>query len=72
MHAHAMPGAVGAALAIAVAGAAKQISVFAAGTSDALAAAAGQGMRFVLPMVPMSTHDCGDWARYLPRNPGFM
>ncbi|CAG2146413.1 hypothetical protein LMG31506_03405 [Cupriavidus yeoncheonensis] len=72
MHAHAMPGAFRTALAMAVAGDAGQISVFVPGTSDALAIAAGQGMRFALPMVLMATHDCGDWTRYLPRNPGFM
>ncbi|KAA0997693.1 GNAT family N-acetyltransferase [Paraburkholderia panacisoli] len=72
MRAHAMPGAFRAALAMAVAGDAKQISVFVPGTSDALAIAASQGMRFALPMVLMSTRDCGDWTRYLPRNPGFM
>lgn len=72
MHAHAMPDAFRAALAIAAAGSAKQISVFIPGTSLALAIAADQGMRFVLPMVLMSTRDCGDWTRYLPRNPGFM
>ncbi len=72
LHTHAMPGAFRAALALAVAGEAKQISVFIPGTSDALAIAASQGMRFVLPMVLMGTQDCGDWTRYLPRNPGFM
>lgn len=72
MHAHAMPDAFRAALAMAVAGDAKKISVFVPGTSDALAIAASQGMRFALPMVLMSTRDCGDWTRYLPRNPGFM
>jgi ribosomal protein S18 acetylase RimI-like enzyme len=72
LHAHAMPGAFSAALAIAVAGDAKQISVFVPGTSVALAIAADQGMRFALPMVLMSTHDRGDWTCYLPRNPGFM
>jgi hypothetical protein len=72
MHKDAMPGVFRAALAIAIAGHAKQISVFVPGTSDALAIAAGQGMRFALPMVLMSTHDFGDWTRYLPRNPGFM
>ncbi len=72
MHAHAMSGAFRAALALAVAGEAKQVSVFVPGTSDALAIAASAGMRFALPMVLMSTHDCGDWTRYLPRNPGFM
>lgn len=72
MQAHAMPGAFRAALALAVAGHAKQISVFVPGTSGALAIAASQGMRFALPMVLMSTRDYGDWTRYLPRNPGFM
>jgi GNAT superfamily N-acetyltransferase len=72
MQAHAMPGAFRAALALAVAGHAKQISVFVPGASDALAIAASQGMRFALPMVLMSTRDYGDWTRYLPRNPGFM
>lgn len=70
--AHAMDGAFRAALALAVAGHAKQISVFVPGTSDALAIAANHGMRFTLPMVLMSARDCGDWTCYLPRNPGFM
>ncbi|WP_254067941.1 GNAT family N-acetyltransferase [Acidovorax sp. SRB_14] len=43
-HGHAMPGAFRAALAMAVAGKEKQISVFVPGTSDALAIAASQGM----------------------------
>ncbi|HJV88454.1 MAG TPA: GNAT family N-acetyltransferase [Noviherbaspirillum sp.] len=72
MHAHAMPDAFRAALLIAGAGHAKQISVFVPGTNNALAIAASQGMRFALPMVLMSTRDFGDWTRYLPRNPGFM
>ncbi|MFM0140211.1 GNAT family N-acetyltransferase [Caballeronia grimmiae] len=71
-HAHGMPGAIRAALAVAVSGDAKQISVFVPGTSEALATAASQGMRFALPMVLMSTRECGNWTRYLPRNPGFM
>ncbi|SEB26571.1 hypothetical protein [Variovorax sp. YR216] len=72
MHAHAMPSAFRTILAMAVAGDAQQISVFVPGISDALSIAAGQGMRFALPMVLMSTRDWGDWTRYLPRNPGFM
>ncbi|WP_246637442.1 hypothetical protein [Burkholderia catarinensis] len=67
-----MPDAFRAALALAVAGEATQVSAFVHGTSDALAIAASQGMRFTLPMVTMSTHDCGDRTRYLPKNPGFM
>lgn len=54
MHADAMPGAFRAALAIAVVGHAKQISVFVPGTSEALEIAASQGMRFALPMVLLS------------------
>ena len=71
-HAHAMPAAFRTALALAISGEARQVSAFVPGPSDALAIAAGQGMRFTLPMVLMSAHDSGDWTRYLPRNPGFM
>lgn len=71
-HPDAMPGAFRAALAMAVAGDARQISVFVPGASDALPLAAHLGMRFALPMVFMSTREFGDWTRYLPRNPGFM
>ena len=72
MHAQAMPAAFRTALALAVAGKAKQVSAFVPGPSAALAIAADQGMRFTLPMVLMSARDGGDWASYLPRNPGFM
>ncbi|MBV8034178.1 GNAT family N-acetyltransferase [Roseateles sp.] len=72
LHAGAMPAAFRTALALAVAGDAPWISVFVPGASDALAIAADQGLRFMLPMVLMADRDCGDWARYLPRNPGFM
>ncbi|TAM38967.1 MAG: GNAT family N-acetyltransferase [Burkholderiaceae bacterium] len=72
MHADAIPGAFRTALAMAIAGDAKQISAFVPGTCSALAIAASHGMRFTLPMVLMSSRDCGDWTRYLPRNPGFM
>jgi hypothetical protein len=72
MHAQAMPAAFRTALAMAVAGEAEKVSVFVPGPSDALAIAAGLGMRFTLPMVLMSAGDYGDWTGYLPRNPGFM
>ncbi|AMG87677.1 GNAT family N-acetyltransferase [Bordetella bronchiseptica] len=72
MHAGALPDAFHAALALAAAGQARQITVFVPGASAALAPAVRLGMRFVLPMVLMSSHDSGDWSRYLPRNPGFM
>jgi len=52
---------------------ASQVSAFIPGTSEAvLRIAAGNGMRITFPMVLMSSHAFGDWARYLPRNPGFM
>lgn len=72
MHAHAMPAAFATALAMAAAGDSRQVSAFVPGTSAALTLAASQGMRFALPMVLMSSHRHGDWASYLPRNPGFM
>lgn len=72
MHAGALPDAFHAALALAAASQAGQVSVFVPGASAALAAAVGLGMRFVLPMVLMSSHDSDGWNRYLPRNPGFM
>lgn len=50
-----------------------QVSAFIPGTSESvLGIAVEHGMRITIPMVLMSTRDCGDWARYLPRNPGFM
>lgn len=68
----AMPLAFRTALAMAVAREAPGVSAFLPGTSDALAIAAGAGMRLTLPMVLMSSRGFGDWTRYLPRNPGFM
>ena len=38
----------------------------------ALAVALATGMRITSPMVLMATRDFGNWAQYLPRNPGFM
>jgi ribosomal protein S18 acetylase RimI-like enzyme len=50
-----------------------QISAFLPGTSEmALKIAAERGMRMTLPMVLVSTRDLGNWAQYLPRNPGLM
>jgi predicted transglutaminase-like cysteine proteinase len=49
------------------------VSAFIPGTSEsALTIAVEHGMRITIPMVLMSTRDRGDWAQYLPRNPGFM
>jgi GNAT superfamily N-acetyltransferase len=72
IRADAMPAAFRTALAMAAAGEAPKISVFVPSPSAALAIAAGEGMRFTLPMMLMSARDYGDWTCYLPRNPGFM
>jgi hypothetical protein len=49
------------------------VSAFLPGASDvALSIAVDHGMRITFPMVLVSTHDFGNWAQYLPRNPGFM
>jgi len=62
-----------AALHLAAASGAAQLSAFIRGTSEAVPKiAAGQGMRITFPMVLMSSDAFGDWSRYLPRNPGFM
>ena len=60
------------ALDLAVASGAAQVSAFLPGTSDALGIAVEHGMRITFPMVLVVARDFGDWARYLPRNPGFM
>jgi hypothetical protein len=60
------------ALDLAVASRAAQVSAFLPGVSDALGVAVEHGMRITFPMVLVSARDFGDWARYLPRNPGFM
>ena len=60
------------ALDLASAGTSAQVSAFLPGVSEALGIAAENGLRITFPMVPVSTHDFGDWTRYLPRNPGFM
>jgi ribosomal protein S18 acetylase RimI-like enzyme len=71
-HAGAIEAAFRAALAFAVAGGAAHISAFVPGTNGAIRIAVEHGMRITFPMVMLSAHDFGDWACYLPRNPGFM
>lgn len=71
------PDLVGAAFAAALSVAARSdsptISAFVPGACEpALKAATDHGMRITLPMLLMSNRQFGDWARYLPRNPGFM
>jgi len=60
------------ALDLAMASSATQVSAFLPGISDALGVAVEHGMRITFPMVLVAARDFGDWARYLPRNPGFM
>ena len=61
------------ALAIAADGGTSQVTAFVSGSSEAaLNVAVEAGMRITLPMVLMSSRDFGNWAQYLPRNPGFM
>jgi ribosomal protein S18 acetylase RimI-like enzyme len=61
------------ALALAVESGSSEVSAFIPGASEtALSTAAELGMRITFPMLLMSTRQFGDWARYLPRNPGFM
>lgn len=71
------PDLVGAAFAAALSVAARSdsptVSAFVPGACEpALKAATDHGMRITLPMLLMSNRQFGDWARYLPRNPGFM
>ncbi len=52
---------------------ASKISAFIPGTAEAaLALAIAQGMQISFPMVLMANRTFSDWARYLPRNPGYM
>jgi len=61
------------ALTLAAEGGAARVSAFIPGTSEtALSLAIGLGMQITFPMLLMSTRSFGDWAHYLPRNPGFM
>jgi ribosomal protein S18 acetylase RimI-like enzyme len=60
------------ALRLAARGGAGAVSAFLPGASEAPGIALAHGMRITFPMVLVSTDEFGDWARYLPRNPGFM
>jgi hypothetical protein len=60
------------ALALAGGAGAAQISAFLPGANKAIRIAVEHGMRIAFPMMLVSTHNFGDWTRYLPRNPGFM
>ncbi|MBZ6076448.1 GNAT family N-acetyltransferase [Microvirga puerhi] len=70
--AHHMSAAFRTALNLAATSGAGHVSAFLPGTSEAPGIALKHGMRITFPMVLVSTHEFGDWRRYLPRNPGFM
>jgi ribosomal protein S18 acetylase RimI-like enzyme len=61
------------ALAIASGSGTSQVTAFVSGRCEAaLTNAVEAGMRITVPMVLMTSRDFGNWAQYLPRNPGFM
>jgi hypothetical protein len=73
LHRDAIGAAFRTALNLAAEGGSSQVSAFLPGTSEAtLCIAVEHGMKITLPMTLMSRCDFGDWAQYLPRNPGFM
>jgi ribosomal protein S18 acetylase RimI-like enzyme len=73
LHRHAVTTAFRTALHLAIESGSSQVSAFLPGASEAsLNTAIGHGMRIKFPMLLMSSHDFGNWAQYLPRNPGFM
>jgi len=73
LHPHAVATAFRTALQLAVESGSSQVSAFLPGASEAaLNTAMAHGMRIKFPMLLMSSHDFGNWAQYLPRNPGFM
>jgi ribosomal protein S18 acetylase RimI-like enzyme len=70
---HAVATAFRTALHLAVESGSSQVSAFLPGASEtALNTAMAHGMRIKFPMLLMSSRDFGNWAQYLPRNPGFM
>jgi ribosomal protein S18 acetylase RimI-like enzyme len=70
---HAVATAFRTALHLAAEGGSPHISAFLPGASEAaLNIAMEHGMRIKFPMLLMSSRDFGNWAQYLPRNPGFM
>lgn len=61
------------ALKMAADGSSEKVSAFLPGTCEsALAIAVNHGMRITFPMLLMASSGYGNWAGYLPRNPGFM
>jgi ribosomal protein S18 acetylase RimI-like enzyme len=73
MKPHAVAPALRTALHLAAESGSSQVSAFLPGVSEAaLNIAMEHGMRIKLPMLLMSSRVFGNWAQYLPRNPGFM
>ncbi|MBR0874718.1 GNAT family N-acetyltransferase [Bradyrhizobium tropiciagri] len=73
MEPHAIAPALRTALHLAAESGAPRVSAFLPGASEiALNVAIEHGMRIKIPMLLMSSREFGNWAQYLPRNPGFM
>jgi GNAT superfamily N-acetyltransferase len=73
MEPHAVAPAFRTALHLAAEGGSSRVSAFLPGAGKAvLNIAMEQGMRIKFPMLLMSSREFGNWALYLPRNPGFM
>ncbi|MCS3731494.1 GNAT family N-acetyltransferase [Bradyrhizobium betae] len=73
MEPHAVAPAFRTALHLATESGSPRVSAFLPGASAAaLNTALEHGMRIKFPMLLMSSREFGNWAQYLPRNPGFM
>jgi ribosomal protein S18 acetylase RimI-like enzyme len=73
MEPHAVAPALRTALHLAAESCSSQVSAFLPGAGEAaLNVAMEHGMRIKFPMLLMSSREFGNWAQYLPRNPGFM
>jgi hypothetical protein len=73
MEPHAVAVALRTALHLAAESGTSKVSAFLPGAGEAaLNTAMEHGMRISFPMLLMSSRQFGNWAQYLPRNPGFM
>jgi GNAT superfamily N-acetyltransferase len=73
MEPHAVAPAMRTALHLAAESGSSRVSAFLPGAGRAaLKIAMEHGMRIKFPMLLMSSREFGNWAQYLPRNPGFM
>jgi hypothetical protein len=73
MESHAVAPALRTAMCMAAESGSSRVSAFLPGASEAaLNTAMEHGMRIKFPMLLMSSREFGNWAQYLPRNPGFM